>query len=145
MPTLLDYAGVPWPPGIAGKSLRPLPEGKREEDREVFSQKYASKQFDRRHGLADKKFSTTQFSLIRDQWKYIRFLNRQDELYNAARDPGETRNLINDERAVAKELRGELKTVMEKYDALQTIVRRPPKDSLDRQTKEQLEKLGYLE
>lgn len=145
MPTLLDYAGVTSPPGIAGKSLRPLPEGKREEDREVFSQKYASKQFDLRHGLADKKFSTTQFSLIRDQWKYIRFLNKRDELYNAARDPGEIRNLINDERIVAKELGGELKTVMEKYDALQTIVRRPPKDSLDRQTKEQLKKLGYLE
>jgi len=145
MPTLLDYARVTPPENIAGKSLRSLLEGHGEEDRDAYAEKYVNNNFDLRHGLQDRKFSTDQFSLIRDQWKYILFVNGDDELYNLTADPDETRNLIEEEKKIAEDLRKALGEVMTRYGAGRENVLMPDGSRLDEQTRQQLKELGYIE
>lgn len=85
VPTLLDVAGVPVPPGLDGVSLRGLLLGQAEAPRRLFFWHFPH--------------YTNQGSLpagaVRDgDWKFIEpYENQSAELYNLADDVGETRNL----------------------------------------------------
>jgi arylsulfatase A-like enzyme len=81
MPTLLDYLGLPIPPKIHGRSMRPLIEGK-----QVAWRDHA---FCQRAGLARM--------LRTARWKYtIGVRGGILALYDLAKDPHEDRNLARD-------------------------------------------------
>ncbi|MCX8036243.1 MAG: sulfatase-like hydrolase/transferase [Candidatus Sumerlaeia bacterium] len=81
MPTILDYAGVPVPENIHGKSLRPLIEG-----RKVAWRDYA---FCQR--------ANTLRMLRTEQYKYVVGAGRRIvALYDLIKDPHEDRNLADD-------------------------------------------------
>jgi arylsulfatase A-like enzyme len=92
LPTLCDLAGIPAPPGIDGQSLaRRL----RSEDRsgkwpagEVPSRDAVFAEY---HG---KQKWRIPIRMIRtDRWKYVRYRDGAEELYDLEADPGEMRNL----------------------------------------------------
>jgi len=83
MRTFCDFAGAPAPPGVHGRSLRPLLEGRRVEWREFVA---AEMQFIGR--------------MIRtDRFKYVRYKGDPvEQLFDMHKDPWETKNLFDDAR-----------------------------------------------
>jgi arylsulfatase A-like enzyme len=97
MPTLLDYAGVPAPESIDGRSLRPLIEGRAKEDPNgpAFSERTAMPP------------GTWIMRMIRQgEWKYVYRSTGFNELYHMVDDPDENVNRIDDPkcRSVVREL-----------------------------------------
>jgi len=97
LPTLMDLVGIRPPDGIEGRSLVPLIEGRRPRRwREaVFSEiDYSISQWKQlRPGGGWRVMVQTE------RWKMCCFVGRSDkdgELYDLARDPGERRNLYHD-------------------------------------------------
>jgi iduronate 2-sulfatase len=79
-PTLIDLCGLPDPGHLEGESLRPLltePRAERE-----------------RPGLTS--FGPANHSLRTARWRYTRYCDRTEELYDYAADPWEHRNLADD-------------------------------------------------
>lgn len=94
LPTVMEAARAPVPPGLAGKSLLPLLQGKRARLREeVFCELYPRK-----------------WKAVRTrEWKYIATPELGEELYRLTEDPYEMKNLAGEEkhRAVLEKLRGD--------------------------------------
>jgi arylsulfatase A-like enzyme len=90
-PTLLELAGVAAPAGLQGRSLRPLLEGVPAPWRSAFFFEYF-------YDGSSKKPSweaPTHFALRTQDAKLVLYPERPEwtELYDLARDPGETHNL----------------------------------------------------
>lgn len=84
LPTLCDLTGVRAPAGIDGLSLRRVAERRAPSVREMIFGEYFGKQAWR-----------VPIRMVRTaQWKYVRYLNYGEELYDLTSDPGELRNLI---------------------------------------------------
>ncbi len=110
-PTLLEYAGIPVPPGIQGKSLRSLMEGDTTGWRTEF---YYDHLFD-----PPKVHIPKSEGIVRKNYKYIRYFNGNnpddffyEELFNTALDPSEIHNLSEDSgmAALKSQLVGQMKT-----------------------------------
>ena len=87
MPTLLDYAGVPFPSQIQGWSLRPLVEGRAIPWRHEW--------FYEHHYAHGGRIPESE-GVRTDRWKYVRYTRvtpSVEELYDLQRDPDEMRNL----------------------------------------------------
>ena len=83
LPTICDLTGVAAPDGVDGLSLRPVLERRAENVREMVFGEYYGKQAWR-----------VPIRMVRTaRWKYVRYLNYGEELYDLAADPGELRNL----------------------------------------------------
>ena len=104
-PTLLELAGVEPAPGSGleagqGRSLVPLLAGEAE-PAEALPRAYSEAFLTRLHyGWAELR------SIRRDRWHFIEA--PRAELYDVVADPGETRNLADDERRVVRDLRAAL-------------------------------------
>ncbi|MDR2171603.1 MAG: sulfatase-like hydrolase/transferase [Planctomycetaceae bacterium] len=126
-PTLLDYANVPIPKEIQGKSLRPLLEGKKPDNwrKAWFYEYFAEKQ--RNSKLADvTAVRTLDAKLIRYAFKSG---VREDwtELFDLKNDPYETKNLYSDPKYA------ELRKKMEiEYERLKSEVGYKVPDYVDR-------------
>jgi len=93
IPTLCDLAGVPAPNDVDGLSLRPVLEQRADKVRDSVFGEYYGKQAWR-----------VPIRMVRTaRWKYVRYLNYGEELYDLAADPGELRNLAHDTGAAASE------------------------------------------
>lgn len=106
-PTILDFAGVPAPEEMQGKSWRPLAEGKNVPWRKSWLYEYfAEKQ--RNSRVPDVVAVRTESA------KLITYLGHDDwtELFDLKTDPYETRNLYRD--SAAADLRRELETELER-------------------------------
>lgn len=92
-PTLLDYAGVPVPPAMQGRSLRPLVEGRRVRGwRDEF---FYEHHFNYGGRIPDSEgVRTTRWSY----WRWTREDPVAEELYDLRRDPWQQRNLAADPR-----------------------------------------------
>lgn len=94
-PTLLDYAGLPVPSEMQGRSWRPLLEGRSPEDwRRSFFYAY----------FFERGFRIPTVTAVRtDAAKLIRYPGHEEwtELFDLAADPYETRNLASDPAAAA--------------------------------------------
>ncbi len=79
LPTLLDFAAIPRPAGVTGRSLRPLLEGATQTHREYIV----------------CNTSEINLTLYDGRWKYVLNwkLRDLDELYDTDADPGEMKNL----------------------------------------------------
>ena len=83
LPTICDLTGVAAPDGVDGLSLRPVLERRADHVREMVFGEYYGKQAWR-----------VPIRMVRTaRWKYVRYLNYGEELYDLAADPGELRNL----------------------------------------------------
>ena len=88
-PTLLDYAGVPVPPEMQGRSLRPLTLG---ETPENWRQGVYYHYYEYPHGWHNVR---PHYGVRTDRYKLIHFYGELDvwELYDLERDPHELTNL----------------------------------------------------
>ncbi len=101
MPTILELLGQPIPDHVQGQSLAPYLTGRRDDsDSRPFS--YSERV--RRHpqGRREVEAGTPASSMVRGQgWKYIRYSQGHEYLYNLNDDPRETRNLASDPACTA--------------------------------------------
>ena len=118
MPTMLDYVGVEPPSDIAGESMRPFIEGKKDDGRPGFSE---------RTGL---NYNWIQRMIRKRGWKYVYNSNWPSELFNLRKDPGETNNLYASKSARKKRnaLHRELRDWMASTDdgGLEKMPETPP-------------------
>lgn len=102
-PTLLDYAGLSPSPGMQGRSLRPLVEGRRVRDwREEFFYEHHFNyggRIPRSEGVRTARWSW---------WRWLDEAPPAEELYDLRRDPGQQHNLAADprHRRTLEKLRG---------------------------------------
>jgi arylsulfatase A-like enzyme len=96
LPTVMDVARVPVPPGLAGKSLLPLLEGRQAHLRdEIFCEYYPR-----------------GWKAVRTkEWKYIFTPELGEELYHVAEDPYEMKNLAGEpgRQAILRKLKADWK------------------------------------
>lgn len=103
-PTFLDMAGVDYAaiagnPGYAealdGESLLPQLTGNAARQRDWAMSEY--------HG---DRCCTGTFMLRRGDWKYVKYVGFEPQLFNVARDPWETTDLAQDEPAIVADMDG---------------------------------------
>jgi arylsulfatase A-like enzyme len=137
MPTLLEAAGVPTPPGLHGRSLLPLVRGEAWSTRPVFAEtsKVRKTRQDRR--------KTKAWSVHDGRYKLIRYAAERypAELYDLERDPREQHNVI----ATAPERATELWAAHEAWQRRVPLASGAAHERLDGKLRERLEALGYLE
>ena len=112
-PTLLEYAGVPIPSSMQGRSLRGLIE-----DRAVRN--WRQDWFYEQHYTHQGKIPACE-AVRGERWKYIRYPGvapAVEELYDLRRDESETRNLAGDSRHAAR-----LKELRTRWEELRARVR----------------------
>ena len=93
MPTLLEFTGQPIPAHVQGQNLIPYLTGQASPGAArdfAFCERVAAHPKQLRHVLPGTRASF----MVRGQgWKYIRYHNGDEYLYDLTADPGETKNL----------------------------------------------------
>ncbi|MCK4545915.1 MAG: sulfatase [Candidatus Eisenbacteria sp.] len=89
--TICDFLGFPPPEGAEGRSLLPMIEEGESHPGTAF--------LERRRYEEDNRFGVTgsRHAIRTAEWKYIHSTEEPDELYNLQLDPGELRNLVEEE------------------------------------------------
>ena len=103
-PTFLDLAGAPARPGMHGRSLVPLLEGRKTDWRQSFLIEYFS-------DTVMPRVRNMGYQAVRTaKWKYVHYteLAGMDELYDLERDPYEMKNVIGEKSAALAAMRNEL-------------------------------------
>jgi arylsulfatase A-like enzyme/cytochrome c-type biogenesis protein CcmH/NrfG len=138
LPTVLGEVGLPVPAQVQGHSLLPEIRGTK-----TLSDHGASVEHD--HIL----YGETFLPRIHFNWSELRgsenakyhFIDApKPELYDLAKDPGETRNLFAEKKAVADEMRAKLSSMIREYSAGKEMAE---KTALDPALMERLKALGY--
>jgi len=127
MPSLLDLLGLDPAPGVEGKSLRPLIEGRTEPPRECISEATL-------HGPREiKAFKLGNESLI------LRG-GGQGRLFDLAADPGETRDLAAERRTLAREMEERL---LRRHEIIHRSAVRANGMQLSEEERKRLREMGY--
>jgi arylsulfatase A-like enzyme/TolA-binding protein len=130
MPTILASLGIDSPSQIQGTSLLPQLEKTSEtRDRDLYGETFLPRiHFD--------------WSELRgtENTKYHFIDAPRPELYDLAKDPGETHNLFSEKKAVAEEMRAKLAGLIRQYSAEKELAQ---KTGLDPALMERLKSLGY--
>ena len=130
MPTVLQALKVDVPSQVQGRNLLPLMTAKKE---------------DPSQGL----YAETFLPRLHFNWSELRGLETRNyhfidapkpELYDLAKDPGETQNLYPMKKAVAEEMRARLSALIRQYSGGQELAE---KTGLDPALMERLQSLGY--
>ena len=130
MPTVLQVLKLEIPSQVQGRSLLPLMSPKKEEDSRSL---YAETFLPRIH------FNWSELrSVETDKYQFIQA--PKPELYDLSTDPGETRNLYPDKKAVADELHARLNALIHEYSSDHELAERT---GLDPALMERLKSLGY--
>src|SRR6266550_1311899 len=129
MPTVLQELKVEVPAQVQGRSLLPLLTGKKEDSISVYAETF----------LPRLHFNWSELRSVETE-KYQFIEAPKPELYDLAADPGETRNLYADKKAVGGELQARLKALVRQYSADQELAE---KTGLDPALMERLKSLGY--
>ncbi len=137
LPTLLARAGMPVPEQVQGRTLWPFSDGSggAGDGRPIYSEGTF---------FANRPVGTMIQTLREGRWKLILDrLRDSKELYDLRRDPGESRNLLGTEAAVAARLYGELQR---HYNRNLEIFNARQRSEADRTTEKlrELRSLGYI-
>lgn len=109
LPTLLDITGHPVRKGVQGRSLLPLIRGRGKGREITFSELDHSRSY-----YEKLRENSGRLVMARtNEWKLVYFYGKEEKqgsLYNLASDPGETRNLYNENeyRHIIRELESEV-------------------------------------
>jgi arylsulfatase A-like enzyme len=109
LPTVLDLVGIEPPPGLAGRSLRPLLEGEALPARPVFADQINL--FDSNaHMLGERPKDDLLHCVVDGRWKLVYRPTRPDEseLFDLETDPCESHDLFDERRDEATRLLKEL-------------------------------------
>ncbi len=131
-PTVLQFLRMDVPPQVQGQSLLPLMTAKREKEEDARSL-YAETFLPRLH------FDWSELRSVETE-KYHFIQAPRSELYDLSSDPGETRNIYPERKAVAEELQARLNALLRQYSADQELAQ---KTGLDPALMERLKSLGY--
>jgi arylsulfatase A-like enzyme/Flp pilus assembly protein TadD len=129
MPTVLQALKIEVPTQVQGRSLLPLLAAKKEDSISVYAETF----------LPRLHFNWSELRSVETE-KYQFIEAPKPELYDLAADPGETRNLYADKRAVGDELQARLRALVRQYSADQELAE---KTGLDPALMERLKSLGY--
>jgi len=129
VPTLLHILNLDVPAQVQGQNLLPLLSGKKAEPRSLYSETFLPRLHFNWSEL--RGVETTTYHFI-DAPK--------PELYDISKDPGETRNLLSQKKAVADEMRLKLASMIRDYSAGRELAE---KTGLDPALMERLKSLGY--
>jgi len=130
MPTVLQVLKVDVPTQVQGRNLLPLMRTKEPGDA---------------RGL----YAETFLPRLHFNWSELRGVETENyhfidapkpELYDLSKDPGETRNLFGEKKAVAEEMRARLATLIQQFSAGPELAE---KTGLDPALMERLKSLGY--
>lgn len=132
--TFLDYAGVPIPADMQGKSLRPLLEQKQDADdfRDAIYYHYydypAFHMVKKMYGVRTKRYKLIHVYDDIDEW----------ELYDLEEDPNELKNLINDSsyNEIKEQLYVKLKALQNQYLVTNKEFDKAPKEEIDKAFKQ---------
>jgi len=114
---------------VQGRSLLPLLTAKKEDSMSVYAETF----------LPRLHFNWSELRSVETE-KYQFIEAPKPELYDLAADPGETRNLYADKKAVGGELQARLRALVRQYSADQELAE---KTGLDPALMERLKSLGY--
>jgi len=129
MPTVLQAVNVAVPAEVQGHSLLPLLTAHKEDSASVYAETF----------LPRLHFNWSELRSVETE-KYQFIEAPKPELYDLAADPGETRNLYAEKKAVGGELQARLKAMVRQYSADQELAE---KTGLDPALMERLKSLGY--
>jgi|SRR5579862_1524248 len=130
MPTVLQVLKIDVPSDVQGRSLASLLSTKKDRDsRNLYAETF----------LPRLHFNWSELRSVETE-KYQFIEAPKPELYDLASDPGETRNLYADKKAVAAELQARLDVLIHQYSADQELAE---KTGLDPALMERLKSLGY--
>ena len=130
MPTVLQALKIEVPSQVQGRSLMALLTTRKEEDSHNL---YAETFLPRLH------FNWSELRSVETE-KYQFIEAPKPELYDLASDPGETRNLYAEKKAVSGELQARLSALVRQYSADHELAE---KTGLDPALMERLKSLGY--
>ena len=129
MPTVLQVLKMDVPSQVQGRTLLPLMTSKKEEPRSLYAETF----------LPRLHFNWSELRGV--ETENYHFIDApKPELYDLAKDPGETQNLYAEKKAVAEELRARLTTLIRQYSAGPELAE---KTGLDPALMERLKSLGY--
>jgi tetratricopeptide (TPR) repeat protein len=129
MPTVLQELKIPLPPQVQGRSLLPLFATHKEDPVSVYAETF----------LPRLHFNWSELRSVETE-KYQFIEAPKPELYDLAADPGESRNLYAEKKAVGGELQARLNAMVRQYSADQELAE---KTGLDPALMERLKSLGY--
>jgi arylsulfatase A-like enzyme len=133
LPTVLSYLSIPVPDDVQGAPL---------DDREgqtILAQNYTSTHF-----KGQQQFRSDMVSLHQGDFKYIKFVQTQDQLFNLREDPDERHNIINTEGVPKEDIQHALNGLMEQFSS-SGPEDEAEKAEMDKATLENLKSLGYLD
>jgi arylsulfatase A-like enzyme len=133
MPTVLSYLSIPVPSDVQGSPL---------DDREgqtILAQNYTSTHF-----KGQQQFRSNMVSLQQGDYKYIRFVQTQDQLFNLREDPEERRNIMDTEGVPTELIQNALTGFMERFSSSGSEAE-VEKAEMDKATLENLKSLGYID
>ena len=129
MPTVLKELKIEVPAQVQGRSLLPLPIANKGVPNSVYAETF----------LPRLHFNWSELRSVETE-KYQFIQAPKPELYDLVADPGETRNLYADKKAVGDELQARLRALVSQYSADQELAE---KTGLDPALMERLKSLGY--
>ncbi len=137
-PTILDFCGLPPLPDLRGYSLLPVVKGGKDRVRKY--QFYERRWYPEENQKRIQNWAPGEKRGIRDErWKYIFASMDDDELFDLEKDPHELDNIISRH----PEMAGALREQLDKYVGMVEIGELRPQ-RLDRESRKELEALGYL-
>jgi len=129
LPTVLELLQIDPPADLSGESLLPIIQGRESEDRASYAETFYPRE---NYGWSEL------LGLVDGRWKYIHA--PRPELYDLANDPGETKNLVEEQDRTAVELSRKLSALAaQKKSGDERAGRR-----LTSEEESKLRSLGYL-
>jgi arylsulfatase A-like enzyme len=145
-PSILAYLGIRQPLHLQGRSFLPLIEGRDEPPRFVWSHWYQADHATLRIGPW-KFYRRYAFAGLFEvgRWKFFYERRLHEELYDIGADPGELRNLADEQEEIREAMKDLLIELEGASGELRGSVKGDgPTIELDPRTRRELEALGYL-